>query len=266
MPPTAYGIGWAVAATRTSKQFASGLYAATSVLILAPMLWEMCLRFQAMSPVFAAAILCVNLATVLIAARSAYGTTAFSLLFAGSAATAFALSIGTRSMIPFIVILLAMALFAEIQRIRSRALSVAPFVLLTADAAVWGAALLSIARPPRLPRPEYPALSPIVVLAAPLLLFVIQAAAVAVHTCIRRQRITIFDAIQVMAAFALLAFGVLWIAPSAAPSAIGILALVLCAACYWIAFDPFHRLTEPRNFRLFRDVGRAAARMGTLPA
>jgi len=243
----AYGIGWAVAATRTSKQFASGLYAATSVLILAPMLWEMCLRFQAMSPVFAAAILCVNLA--LIASRRAHDAPAFSLLFAGSAATALALSIGTRSMIPFTAILLAMALFAEIQRIRSRALSVAPFVLLTADAAVW--ALLFIYRAPAAARPEYSALSPIVVLAAPLLLFVIQAAAVAVHTCIRRQRITIFDAIQMMAAFALLVFGVFWTAPSLAPRTIGCLALALCAACYWIAFDPFHRTTEPQNFRLF---------------
>jgi hypothetical protein len=26
---------------------------------------------------------------------------------------------------------------------------------------------------------------------------------------------------------------------------------VLCAACYWIAFDPFHRTIEVRNFRLF---------------
>jgi hypothetical protein len=246
---TVYGIGWAVAATRLSKRFASGLYAATSVLILAPMLWEMCLRFQAMSPAFAAAILCVNLATLLIASRRVYGAPAFSLLFAGSAATALALSIGTRSMIPFIAILLAMALFAEIQRIRSRALGVAPFVLLTADAAVW--ALLFIYRAPAAARPEYPALSPIVVLAAPLLLFLIQAAAIAVHTCIRRQRIRIFDALQVMVAFALFALGVLWVAPSLATSAIGSLSLVLCAACYWIAFDPFHRTTEPRNFRLF---------------
>jgi hypothetical protein len=244
-----YGIGWAVAATRISKRFASGLYAATSVLILAPMLWEMCLRFQAMSPPLAAAILCANLATVLIAARRAYGAPAFSLLFAGSAATALALSIGTRSMIPFLAILLAMVLFAEVQRIRSRALAIASFVLLTADAAVW--ALLFIYRAPASARPEYPALSPIVVLAAPLLLFLIQAAAVAVHTCIRRQRITAFDAIQVMVAFAMLVFGVFWIAPSLAPRTIGSLALVLCAACYWIAFDPLHRTTEPRNFRLF---------------
>jgi hypothetical protein len=244
-----YGIGWAVAATWNSKRFVGGLYAATSVLILAPMLWEMCLRFQAMSPLLAAAILCVYLVTVLIIARRAYDAPAFSLLLAGSAATALALSIGTRSMIPFIAILVAMALFAEIQRIGSRALGVAPFVSLTTDAAVW--ALLFIYRAPAVARPEYPALGPLAVLAAPLLLFLIQAAAIAVHTCIRRQRITIFDAIQVMVAFALFAVGVLWIAPSLATSAIGSLALVLCVACYWIAFDPFHRSTEPRNFRLF---------------
>jgi hypothetical protein len=58
-----------------------------------------------------------------------------------------------------------------------------------------------------------------------------------------------------MAAFALLVFGVFWTAPSLATSAIGSLALVFCAACYWIAFDPFHRTAEPGNFRLFATWG-----------
>jgi hypothetical protein len=245
----AYGTGWAVAALRTSKRFAGGLYAATSVLILAPMLWEMCLRFQAMSPLLAAAVLAAYLATLLIAARGAWRATAFSLLLPGSAATALALCVGTRSMIPFIAILLAMTLFAELQRIRSGALAVAPFVLLTTDAALL--ALLFIYRAPAAARPEYPALSAAAVLAGPLLFFLIEAGPAAVHTCIRRQRIGIFDAFQVMAAFALFTAGVFWIVPALAPSAIGSLSLVLCGACYWIAFDPLHRINEARNFRLF---------------
>jgi hypothetical protein len=245
----AYGIGWAVAATRVSRRFAGGLYAATSVLIFAPMLWEMCLRFQAMSPVAAAAVLSAYLATALIAGRGSYASPAFSLLFTGSAATALALAIGTRSMIAFIAIMLVMTLFAEMQRIRSGALAGAPFVLLAVDAAIW--ALLFIYRAPASARPEYPALSTAAVLAAPLLLLLIEAAAVAVHTCFQRQRIGIFDAFQVMVAFALFAAGVFWIIPALAPSAIGSLCIVLCGACYWIAFEPFHRTTEPRNFRLF---------------
>jgi hypothetical protein len=244
-----YATGWAVAALRTSKRFAGGLYAATSALILAPMLWEMCLRFQAMSPLVASAILCAYLAATLTLARGDYGTPAFSLLFAGSAITSLALCIGTRSMIPFIAILLAMALFGEIQRLFSHALAAAPFVVLTADAAVL--ALLVIYRAPAAARPEYPALSTAAVLASPLLLFLIQAVAIAIYTGVRRQRIAIFDAFQVMTAFTLFTTGVFWIAPSFAPSAIGSLSLVLCAASYWIAFDPFHRHPESRNFRLF---------------
>ncbi|UWZ85928.1 hypothetical protein [Occallatibacter riparius] len=245
----AYGIGWAVAATRVSRKFSGGLYAATSVLILAPMLWEMCLRFQAMSPLLAAGVLAIYLATVLIAGRNSYKGPAFSPLFAGSAATALALCIGTRSMLPFIAILLAMTLFVEVQRIRSGALAVAPFVLLAMDAAIF--ALLVIYRMPAAGRLEYPVLSPAAVLAAPLLLLLMEATATAVHTCYQRQRMGIFDAFQLMAVFGMFAAGVFWMVAELAPSAIGSLCLVLCGACYWAAFDPFHCTAEPRNFRLF---------------
>ena len=245
----AYGIGWAVAAVRTRKRFAGGLYAATSVLIFAPMLWEMCLRFQAMSPLLAAGVLAAYTVTVLMVSRGSYRSPVFSMLFAGSAATALALCIGTRSMLPFLFILLAMTLFAEMQRIRSGALAVAPFVLLAMDAAAF--ALLVIYRMPAAGRLEYPALSSAAVLAAPLALLLMEAAATAVHTCYQRQRIGIFDAFQLMVVFALFAAGVFWIVPAFAPPAIGSLCIVLCGACYWIAFDPFHRTTEPRNFRLF---------------
>jgi hypothetical protein len=244
-----YATGWAVAATRTSRRFAAGLYAATSVLILAPMLWEMCLRFQAMSALVAAVILGAYVVISSVTARGSYSTPAFSLLFAGSSGTALALCIGIRSMIVFIAILLAMALFAEIERVRSRAIAIAPFVLLTADAAVWS--LLFIYRAPVSARPEYPALNPLAVMAAPLLLFFIQAIALAVNACIRRHKVTVSEALQAMASFGLLTIGVFWITPSLAPSAVGSLCLVLCAACYWIAFDPLHRVTEIRNFRLF---------------
>jgi hypothetical protein len=245
----AYAMGWAMAAVRNVRRFAGGFYAATSALMLGPMLWEMCLRFQAMQPSVAAAILAANLVAVVIAARGNYRSPAFSFVFAGSAVTALALCIGTHSMMGFIAILLAMTLFGEFNRLRGEALPVAAFVALTADAAIW--ALLFIYRAPAAARPEYPALSPATVLAAPLLLFLVQTAAVANQTCIRKQRVAFMDALQIMASFLLFALGAFWIVPWLVASAVGSLCLVLCAGCYWAAYDPAMSAIHPRNYGLF---------------
>jgi hypothetical protein len=55
----AYAIGWLVAASRTKAQtrFTGALYASTSALILAPMLWELTMRFQVLHPAASAAVL-----------------------------------------------------------------------------------------------------------------------------------------------------------------------------------------------------------------
>ena len=244
-----YAIGWAIAAVRNARPFAGGFYAASSVLMLAPMLWEMCLRFHAMTAAAAATILAASLVASVVAARSRYQSPAFSFFFAGSAVTALALCIGTRSMMPFIAILLAMAIFCEAQRFRLRTLPVAWFVLVAADAAIL--ALLFIYRAPEQARPEYPWVNVAVILAAPIVLFFLQAIAIATQVFARRQKIGAFDALQTMAAFGLLAAGAFWIAPSFARLFVGSLCLVLCGVCYWAAFDPRHRVEDRRNFRLF---------------
>jgi hypothetical protein len=249
----AYAIGWAIAAARTFRRFAAGLYAATSVLILAPMLWEMCLRFQAMTPLVAGGVLTAYIAIVILTARSDYRSPAFSVAFAGSAITALALCIGTHDMALFTAILLVMVLFGELVRLRARATSISPIVLLTADLSTC--ALLFIYRLPLGSRSEYPALGPVVVIAAPLVLFVIQAAAVALHTLVRRQKITVFDALQTMTAFVLLTLGFLWLFPSVAQIAVGGLCIALAVGCYWAALARFRRGADPRNFRLFATWG-----------
>src|SRR3954454_16138395 len=55
----AYAVAWLVAATRTTEKvrFAAALYAGTSALILAPMLWKLTMRFHALAPAACAAVL-----------------------------------------------------------------------------------------------------------------------------------------------------------------------------------------------------------------
>ncbi len=56
-----YALSWLVASVRVPIEawFASTVYAGTSALILAPMLWELTLRFNVMPAPAAAAILCI---------------------------------------------------------------------------------------------------------------------------------------------------------------------------------------------------------------
>ncbi len=245
----AYAAAWAVAATRASRRLAQGVYAAASFVILAPMLWEMCLRFQAMSPLAAALVLCTYLLVVCISARRALSGPAFSILYAGSALAALALCIGARSMMPFLVIMLAMVVFGEFRRMRGKALPLTAFVWLTTDLAAL--AMLVVYRVPAAVRPEYPALRPVIVLTGPTLLFLAQTTAVAFQCCIRWRSIAVLDAMQWMAAFALLVLGIFWLAPSSSTLAVGSLCVVLCAACYWVLLSrKVGALLRP-NFGLF---------------
>jgi hypothetical protein len=247
----AYAIAWLAAAARSvaRMRFAGILYAATSVLVVAPMLWEMCLRFQAMSASVAAAVLAVYLAAILLLAHQPGRAPVLSVAWAGSALTALALCIATHDMAPFAAILLAMVLLGQIAKARRQPFTLSPLVLLTADVTVW--ALLFIYRAPAETRPEYPALGPLAVLAAAFLLFLIQAAGVAVHTCMRAQKITLFDAVQAMIALSLVACAISWFAPRFNQPLLGLLCLALAGACYAAAFGPFRRAVEPRNFRIF---------------
>jgi hypothetical protein len=157
-------------------------------------------------------------------------------------------------MMPFIATLLAMIAFAEFQRMHGKMPRAAAFVTLPADAAVL--ALLLIYRMPAAARPEYPDLSPAAILAAPLLLFLIQAASIVNQACILRRRLAVLDAFQMMAAFALFGTSVFWIVAPVAGSVVGTLCAVLSAGCYWGAYDPAIRAPaakpiHQRNFRLF---------------
>lgn len=246
-----YAVAWLVVASRSAarSRFAGIFYVATSALILAPMLWEMCLRFQAMQPSIAAFVLAAYVAIAAALAVRTEVSAAIAVAFAASALTALALSVATHDMLPFTAILLAMALLVEVARMRGSASPVAAIVYLAADLDVWS--LLFIYRAPADARPEYVALSPAVILAAPLLLFAIHLAGVAVHTFARRRTLTLADALQAMIAFSLVACGVLWITPSVSRIVLGVLCLGLGADCYWLFLYLYRDAAQKRTTRIF---------------
>jgi len=257
----AYALGWLVAAARTSpmQRFAGVLYASTSALILAPMLWEMTLRFHVMPAWVAAVIVAAYACAATALAWRPEQSSIFSAAYAGCALTALALLIGTHNMAPFTAILLTMLIVCEFSGNRLSPRTIRPVVAIAADLAVW--TLLFIYRSlldstnqnssTLGTQADYPPLGIAALLAAPLLLFVIQAASVVARTGVASRKISVFESVQSMAALLLAACGIVWFLPASSGPILGTLCLALSAICYFAAFTRFRHALEPRNFRVF---------------
>jgi hypothetical protein len=246
-----YAIAWLVLAVRTraGAWFPSTVYAATSALILSPMLWELVFRFQIIAAPGAAAIVSVylaaatalawrkNLATVVWVANLASVLISLSLFFA------------TRSTLPFIAALLLILLIAVAAETRNRAPGLRALAVLAASSAIWAAVYVYISPPAT--RSDYPLISPAVLILPAFSLFVIYLASVAHNTIARHHRITIFEVILTIEAFLLAAVTLIAFGPPYSLVLFGIFCLALAAAGYAAVYFFFDRAPLPRNYRVF---------------
>ena len=245
-----YAGAWLFAASRAAmrQKFAGALYAAVSILILAPMLWEMTIRFSAMRGTTAAAILALYAAAAALLGLRRSGILVFSVAFAGSAIAAAALSIGTHRMTEFTYLLLAMLLACEWAEQKLHLRTIRILVALAADVGVW--TLLLVYRLAPADRADYPASSTALVAATAVVLFALELAAVARKAMVQDQPLPALAVVQAVIAFGIAAAGIAWLAPGAAGLVLGILCLILAAACYAAAYGPV-RLSGPRrNFHI----------------
>src|SRR5206468_9032390 len=117
----AYAIAWLVAASRISARahFAGALYAGTSALILAPMLWELTMRFHVLAPLVSAAVLGLFVAAATALSWQGDPAPDGAVAYAAAALTALALSTATHEMLGFLALLLAMCAVCEYKFMRS---------------------------------------------------------------------------------------------------------------------------------------------------
>ncbi len=247
----AYAAAWLIGAVRVpaEKKFASTTYAATSALILAPMLWELTLSFHFLAPTSAAAVLAAYICT---AYALAWKRRLAPVLWVASLTTAIAatsLLIATREMLPFLAVLLLMSLLTEAAASRNDGLSVRPIPAIAADIAIW--ALLFTYSSPESSRPDYPTLSTAALLTPAFLLLLIYGANIVLRTILRRQTITVFETSEAILAFLLTADAVLHFAPTAGVTLFGIACLALSAASYATALLRFDRVAERRNYHVY---------------
>lgn len=245
-----YAAAWLFAAGRAvpRRKLAGAFYAAVSILILAPMLWEMTVRFNAMLGTTAAIILAlyVALAAVLGLRRSAPAV--FSVAFAGSAIAAVALSVATHRMAEFTYLLLAMLIVCELGQRRLELRRIRLMVALAADAGVW--TLLLIYRLAPADRTDYPAVPTTLLLAAAFLLFAFELVMLGRRIGLRCEPIPLLAAMQGMVAFGLAAAALAWLTPNSASTVLGVSCFFLAAACYSVAYGPVRRHAQRRNFSI----------------
>jgi hypothetical protein len=244
-----YAVLWLVWSSRAGAWMAGTIYACTSALILAPMLWELTLSFNVLPTQATAAVLgaFVCIASALAWRRNL--TSVFWVAFVTSAVLAVALSIATHQLAPFIATLLMMALLCEYAEIRNHALGVRSLVAAAADLSIW--ALIFIYASSQSTRADYPRLGMLTLLAPGFALFAIYGLSAAIMAAVLKHRITVFETMQTMIAFILAATSLVYFKPSGGAFILGTLCLVLSAASYATVFAVLDRLAERRNYSVF---------------
>ncbi len=246
----AYATGWMVWAARIhdADRFASTSYGVTSVLVLAPLLWESTVRFQAISPAFAAVVLVAFIVLVLALSWKRQLELIPWIATLAVVITALALIIATRDLVPLTAALLAVAGTTEIAACLEHRLTLRAVPALAADFGVW--LMVDVMTSAEgVPEGYHPA-GRLTLSFLCFALLAIYGGSIAVRSFARRQPISIFEIAQGMLAFGLATFGILRATQGSAAWALGVLFLLLSAAFYWGALAYFAEEASTRNRRV----------------
>ncbi|HEY2419740.1 MAG TPA: hypothetical protein VGH84_17625, partial [Steroidobacteraceae bacterium] len=246
-----YAIAWLVAASRISARarFAGALYAGTSALILAPMLWELTMRFHVLAPVASAVVLGLFVAAATALNWRRESAPDFAVAYGAAALTALGLSIVTHEMIGFILLLLAMLAIAEYRFMRNGGHGVRMLIAAVSDCAIW--ILIVVYRTAPDTRADYPALGTAALAGPASLLFLLTTAAVVYWTAGLRRKITAFGTTQAVVAFLLWVLTALFLIPHFSAAMVGVICLLFAGTCYAAAYALFRPTQELHNFYVF---------------
>lgn len=256
-----YALAWLVWAARTpaARRVETAIYSFTAGLVLGPLVWEATLRFHAVSPGLAGAIL------VLFAAAGLAVSWRKGLLIVATIAaltsllTAAGLLLATRDVLPFVFVFLALAAAFELSACLDHWLEERWLAAAAADLSVLLATWL-VTNALGLP----PAYAPIPhggLLFAQIALVLIYLASTIVRTLVRGVSFTPFEIAQCAAAFAIGLGGGLRLSGQA--HVVGAIALGCAAACYFVSFAVLER-HGGRNFKTYSTFGLLLTLAGTL--
>ena len=245
-----YAALWMVWAARmhVTSRFASVTYALTSALILSPLLWESTIRFKVLSPAFAAGVLAAFVVLALALAWRENMQAIPWVAVLAAVGTCLALIIGTHELVPLTAALLAVALATEVAVCLGHRLTLRALSAVAADFAVW-LAIFVLTAPEGVPE-AYHSVSPATITGLCLSLLAIYGGSIGVRSFGLRLRITFFEIGQGVIAFVVAAYGVMRATRGSAAAQLGVLFLLLAAACYWGALSRFTEEAYTRNRRV----------------
>lgn len=227
-----YALLWVAAGARARAGLATIVYTCTSVVILAPMLWELTLHFKRLPAAAGALTLAAFVGVGLALARGPQRVQVLRIANLSAAALCLALAVATHVNLPFLGVLLCMAALGEFAAKEERLAR--PLLALAANLGVW--MLIYLYRGPESTRGDYPDLSAFWLIAPGVLLFAVYAGGVAGRCVWQRRCISIFDTVQATIAFLLATSGLMYFGPAAKTAVLGLVCLLLAAALYAALF------------------------------
>jgi hypothetical protein len=248
-----FASGWLLYARRVAAdRFASTTYAATSALIFAPMLWELVLKFNLLSPETAALVLALYaaLATALTWGKAA--ATVDSLACSISDLTAIALAIGlafaTQHPAAFFLVLALLAAKSECFNLLNRPNPLRWLHALALDFTLWAMLFIYVSTTQHTDYAPLDSWLLIVFSFIPLILYIIGAV---ISSAIRGASIQILAIAQLAVAFALTSLALIQLGGDSGHATLGWLCLTLAAASYALALTRFNKLDSSFNKQVF---------------
>jgi hypothetical protein len=254
-----YAVAWLVWAARVAagRRAETVLYSLTSALVLGPLLWESTLRFHAISTWTAASVLLVFTVFGLMISWHKSLLVVATIATLTGVLTAVALLIGSHDVVPFMLLLLAIAAAVEISACLEHWLSERWLTATAADLAVLLATYL-VTNERGFPETYVP-ISHFTLLAAQLGLLTIYLGSTMVRTLLRGFSFTGFETVQLALAFSVGLGGGLRLRGDPHTGLTMDAAFLVCAvACYAAAFAQ-----RGRNFLTYAWVGCLLVLAGT---
>ena len=262
-----YSFFWLLMAARAAsgRRAVAMVHGATSALVLAPLLWESTVRFQALPAwVAAASLIGYTAFGLVISWRKNLDMVAWITTLTGLS-TAAALLMATRNLPPFTAAVLAIAAAVELSACFNHWLRERWIAAVLSDLCVLLLTYIA-ARPGGIPEGYVPIAAP-EVLAAQLALLAIYLGSTIVRTLVREFTITGFETAQCVATFLICLDGVLRVhqGDHVAAMATGLFLLTCGAACYGIAHLVLERkASSHRNFHIYSFFALALVLSGSL--
>ncbi len=241
---------------RGGPRFTSSIYAATSVLILTPMFWELTLRFKVLPASVAAVLVCGYALAAFVLQWKHDLKPVLRVACIAAAGLVLALAVVSHALLPFVVAPLVLAAVCEFVPECDRAPEVAALVVLAADAAIWILIYVYFAGQNALA--DYPTLSRGALFAPGIAVFVLFTASVCFKTLLHARPITAFETVQAVIAFLLAAVSLADFGQPDGATILGVACLILSAAWYAAVFTVFACSSAERNTTVFAPQRNAA--------